>query len=340
MPSLWGTDPDQQDYMSGITQGTLDDSYLLATAAALAQVPARIEKIFDSQTTYNINGIFQIDLHVRGEPVSIIIDDNIPMNPDDLKKPVNAQGGFKNSWWGPLLEKAYAKMNVVYGNIDTSFGIRSFRDLTGMPTYFLDIVDSDDDVDKKRKFITDFKADIEKNVIKSYPMITACFIPGLAEGENTKYGLRTMNAYTLIDTVDVKDGETDVTLIKLRNTFGQDEYTGPWQRSDTEKWTTDNKELAQLDQATNGVFFVPMDIYIECFYIVYVNMYDTKWLTSKNVIYTQGMTKEEKTQFNLVSTEDQNAFITFDWESPHLYPTTCDAGAPDLEIVIANAEGG
>jgi hypothetical protein len=201
---------------------------MLASAAALAQVPARIEKIFDSQTTYNIDGIFKLDLHVRGEPVSIIVDDNIPMNPDDLKKPVNAQGGFKNSWWGPLLEKAYAKMNVVYGNIDTSFGIRSFRDLTGMPTVLFDVANNDDDVDTKQKFSTAFKANIEKNVIKSYPMITSCFVSGLAEGENGKYGLRNWHAYTLIDTVDVKDGETDVVLVKLRNTYGLDEYTGPW----------------------------------------------------------------------------------------------------------------
>jgi hypothetical protein len=47
-----------------------------------------------------------------------------------------------------------------------------------------------------------------------------------------------------------------------------------------------------------------MDIYIECFYNYYVNMYNTKWFTSKNVIYTEGMTAEEETQFNLVSTVD------------------------------------
>jgi hypothetical protein len=83
-----------------------------------------------------------------------------------------------------------------------------------------------------------------------------------------------------------------------------------------------------------------MDIYIECFINFYVNVYNEKWFASKKVIYTEGMTKEEETQFNLVSTVDQEAIITFDWENPYFYPKTCDAGAPDLTITIANAEGG
>ena len=108
----------------------------MAALSGLAQTPARVEKMFQDQTTYNINGIFRVNFFVRGEPISVVIDDNLPMDPDDLKKPLHAQGGVSNSWWAPLVEKAYAKMNVVYGNIGNDFknGIRSFRDLTGMPT--------------------------------------------------------------------------------------------------------------------------------------------------------------------------------------------------------------
>jgi hypothetical protein len=150
------------------------------------------------------------------------------MNPDDLKKPVNAQGGPMNSWWGPLLEKAYAKLNVVYGNIDGGNGIRSFRDLTGMPTLAKSVVSKDDDADKKAQWSAKFKDTVDHSVTKDYPMITSCVINGLEEGTKKKYGLRTMHMYTLIDTVDVKDGETDVVLVKLRNPYGVDEYTGPW----------------------------------------------------------------------------------------------------------------
>jgi len=34
----------------------------------------------------------------------------------------------------PILEKAYAKFNVFYANIDGGTPLQSFRDLTGMPT--------------------------------------------------------------------------------------------------------------------------------------------------------------------------------------------------------------
>ena len=112
-----------------------------------------------------------------GEERSLIIDDNIPMDPDDLKKPVGAQGGQNNSWWGPLLEKAYAKLNVVYGNIDGGAGMRSFRDLTGMPTFNVGINKDSETVE------ADFVKEVGEYKDASYPMLAACVIKGLAEGE-------------------------------------------------------------------------------------------------------------------------------------------------------------
>ena len=69
-------------------------------------------------------------------------------------------------------------------------------------------------------------------------------------------------------------------------------------------------------------------------------MYDENWKVTTTKITTEGLTPKEQTQFNLVSDTDQAAFITFDWMNPNFYPVSCDAGAPDLNIIIANAEGG
>ena len=125
-------------------------------------------------------------------------------------------------------------------------------------------------------------------------MVTECKFTELKDREEKKYGLRTGHTYALLDTVDVKDGDNDVTLVKLRNPYGKDEYTGAWNRDDP-KWTDENKELAELDKAKYGIFFIPMDVYMECFATYTVNMYDDNWFTSRNTIYTKGMTAAEKT---------------------------------------------
>ena len=75
-------------------------------------------------------------------------------------------------------------------------------------------------------------------------MVTGCQITG---DDKRKYGLYNNHWYTLMDVVDVKDGDADVTLVKLREPFGEDRYTGPWKRSDDTKWTKENKDLVSLD---------------------------------------------------------------------------------------------
>jgi len=48
-----------------------------------------------------------------------VIDDKLPLNPrserDDL---IHTKVSMNGAWWMPILEKAYAKFNVFYANMD------------------------------------------------------------------------------------------------------------------------------------------------------------------------------------------------------------------------------
>jgi len=68
----------------------------------------------------------------RGEPISIVVDDQLAMNA--MGAPINSRQSVHGAWWLPILEKAYAKFNVFYANINGGTPLQSFRDLTGMPT--------------------------------------------------------------------------------------------------------------------------------------------------------------------------------------------------------------
>lgn len=69
-------------------------------------------------TEYPENGAFRINFFAVGKQVSVIVDDQLPLNPTNEKKPINNNVSKNGAWWMPILEKAYAKFNVFYANMD------------------------------------------------------------------------------------------------------------------------------------------------------------------------------------------------------------------------------
>jgi calpain-15 len=100
----------------------------LATASAIAEHPDRIKNIFAVQN-FNQAGIFGVNLFIRGHPYVETIDTSIPVLENNT--PVNARPGSMGAWWPVLLEKAYAKMNLNYANIDGGMPYEAMRALTG-----------------------------------------------------------------------------------------------------------------------------------------------------------------------------------------------------------------
>jgi hypothetical protein len=74
-PSLWGSRGVLPD---GVTQGLLGDCWFLASAAALAEHPERIKKIFTNKE-YSAEGIFEFTFHKQGKPVKEVVDDRLPV---------------------------------------------------------------------------------------------------------------------------------------------------------------------------------------------------------------------------------------------------------------------
>ena len=75
--------------------------------------------------------------YVRGEPVRVTVDDRFPVYPDPTglwdDSLFNARMSPDNAWWGPILEKAYCKVNIACTYLHSGNSMQAFRDLTGMP---------------------------------------------------------------------------------------------------------------------------------------------------------------------------------------------------------------
>jgi hypothetical protein len=111
-PSLFGKDGIKP---YGVIQGRLGDCWFLAAASAIAEYPERISKIMVNED-FTASGIMQFHMWSKGERKTINIDDLIPV--DAHGKPVLAKQSKNGAWWVPIFEKAMAKFNVNYIQMD------------------------------------------------------------------------------------------------------------------------------------------------------------------------------------------------------------------------------
>ena len=218
-PSLWGSKGVQA---AGVNQGSLGDCWFLAAAAAIAETPERIQRIFKNKE-YPAEGIFELQFYVKGKLVNEVIDDKIPINSQG--SPYSTKPSKNGAWWMPILEKAYAKLNMNYAQITGGNGDEAFRTLTGMPVMRYDTKDYTADQ------IWTIASDGDH---KNFIMYGGCC--------NMEFGnLVTEHAYTVYGVIDLQqNGQSVQRLLKMRNPWGVEQYSGPWNDLDT-KWTDDFK---------------------------------------------------------------------------------------------------
>ena len=125
---LWKDRPDSQDIRSGnglgwwdeIRQGGVGNCYAIASLSAIAIHPEYIKRMFVNKEK-NQAGVYTVQFYIRGKPHYFTIDDEVLW--DDNKKDLFFSNPNSNhpSMWGPLLEKAWSKIEFDYLNSDGGF---------------------------------------------------------------------------------------------------------------------------------------------------------------------------------------------------------------------------
>lgn len=129
--SLWGEKGVTPD---DIKQGTLGDCWFLASASAVAENPKTFEKIF-LNNDFSHQGIYGINFWILGYPVTITIDDFLVWHKLQGWYEYNpfVSAGPDKSLWGPLIEKAFAKLEGSYETLIGGDPTEGIRYLTGAP---------------------------------------------------------------------------------------------------------------------------------------------------------------------------------------------------------------
>lgn len=113
-------------------QGLLGDCWLVSSIAAVARNFNDIYKIFGQQTV-NAAGIYSLNLYSIGIPVTVVIDDFIPVN---NSLPLFTKLSAQNEIWPVLLEKAIAKLIGNYDLLIAGNSNDAINSLLGAPGAF------------------------------------------------------------------------------------------------------------------------------------------------------------------------------------------------------------